>query len=170
MKKHAFICVICILSAFISLFNLVLYAFKGRFVDNNSISKAVETALVVKVLDLSGNPIEDAAVFIVETERVYYTGADGATAEISVPIESGDDWGTVTFAVIKDGFVEYILYNCVVYKNRTRNGPVVRLFECGENSPEITAFSENPPDGYSLQLIEYIKKVIERQRIGEDGL
>ena len=108
MKKHAFICVICILSAFISLFNLVLYAFKGRFVDNNSISKAVETALVVKVLDLSGNPIEDAAVFIVETERVYYTGANGATAEISVPIESGDDWGTVTFAVIKDGFVEYI--------------------------------------------------------------
>ena len=166
MKKYAFFCVISILCVILCISSLVFYLSAREFCIVGGGDAAVQyTALCVKVCDLSGQPVENAAVYVAEAQKIFYTGADGCTAQMSVPIAGGAEWGSVTLVVVKEGFVDYVLYNCVVYNGRVRNGPVIRLFDNAEESPDITVFSENPPDDYSMRLAEYVRALIRKDSV-----
>lgn len=160
-KRWIFLCVIAFAAAFLTFINLIIYCVAVV----NPQSEPKESFFAVRVVDLSGNPIESANVYVVETNRFYKTGADGFTAEMSCYIQGNGKWGTVTVCVFKDGYVDYVLYGCTVYADRIRRGPTVRLFGLEEDTPQITVYSENPPDDYSMEIMRQVKKLAEENGI-----
>lgn len=82
-------------------------------------------------------PLKDAVIVIPETGQRFYTGADGATAPIRIPITSDSrfektlpkPWGEVTLLVYKEGYIDYALFSVHVWENQVRKGPVILLFQ-----------------------------------------
>lgn len=123
------------------------------------------TSLQITVKDLRGNTIEGATVTIVENGASCKTGADGKTPVISVPFvdtpltsEVDGGFSFVTVVVSKQGYVDYILYNCLVYRDRTRNGPSITMFGVTETSSPFVSTVEVPPEEWTKEFLSAIKK------------
>ncbi len=154
MKKFGVIvCVLAVFSVALTVSGIILFCLREK-----AVSASRETRFSVKVIELSGLPITGANVYVCETGELYKTGADGFTAEMRGFIDENDKWGTVTLCVFKEGYVDYVLYGCVVYGTRVRKGVTIRLFRQEEDAPGITVYSENPPDDYSRELMKKARK------------
>lgn len=156
MKRFGVIlCILSVSSAILTSVSLAVVCLNGKASEDR-----VEGRFFVRVVELSGNPVSGAVVYIPQTDEAYKTGADGYTAEMYGLFSAESKWGTLTLCVFREGFVDYVLYDCVVYCNRVRKGPTIRLFRAEEDAPDITVYSENPPDEYSKELMKKAKRKV----------
>ncbi|MEG1923439.1 MAG: hypothetical protein RR307_03175, partial [Clostridia bacterium] len=125
--------------------------------NKNTIAQEAKTYIMVKVVNLKNEAIVDAKVVVVETNKSYFTGADGISPQIALPFNGKGSWDSVTLAIFKDGYVDYVLYNCIIYPQRTRIGPVIKMFDNDDGAPEMIVFTENPPDDITKDLIRRLR-------------
>ncbi len=121
--------------------------------------------IVPMVVDgFSEEPLQNALVVIPETGQHFFTGEDGTTASIRIPILEDprfseivpQPWGEATLIVYKEGYIEYVLLNAHIWENQTRKGPKILLFPEEAGSPsEPFAIMEGP---HRMWVNELVKK------------
>ena len=128
-------------------------------------ANAQTTSLQIKVVTLDGTPLQNAKVTIVENSQTYDTNTDGYTPVIQVPCNdtplckvNDGEFAFVNIVVTCDGFKDVILYNCLVYKDRTRQGPVIMMFDKAQTNAPYVAISEVPPDKWTKEFLAKIKE------------
>ena len=121
------------------------------------------TALQVTVKDLLGRAVEGATVTIAESGESFTTDSAGKTPVMTVPfLETpltktvDGDFSFVTVVVTRQGYVDYILYNCLVYRSRTRSGPSITLFTVTQTSSPFVSTVEVPPEDWTKEFLRYI--------------
>ena len=127
-------------------------------------AQTTQTSLQVKVVSLDGTPLKNAKVTVVENMQTADTNADGYTPVIAVPyidtplckITDGN-FSFVNLVVTCDGFKDVILYNCLVYKDRIRQGPVIMMFDSNQTNAPYVAISEVPPAKWTKEFLKQIK-------------
>lgn len=108
------------------------------------------------------DPIAEAEVVIPELNQRFFTGQDGLTAPIKVPIFEDEHfsnikpkpWGEVTIIVYKEGYIEYVLLHAHVWENQSRKGPRIMLFPDTEGNSEPFAIIEGPHRVWVKELVE----------------
>ena len=127
-------------------------------------AQTTQTSLQVKVVSLDGTPLKKAKVTVAENMQTVDTNADGYTPVITVPyidtplckITDGK-FSFVNLVVTCEGFKDVILYNCLVYKDRTRQGPVIMMFDKNQTNAPYVAISEVPPTKWTKEFLKRIK-------------
>ena len=127
-------------------------------------AQTTQTSLQVKVVSLDGTPLKNAKVTVVENMQTADTNADGYTPVITVPyletplckITDGN-FSFVNLVVTCECFKDVILYNCLVYKDRTRQGPVIMMFDKNQTNAPYVAISEVPPTKWTKEFLKRIK-------------
>ena len=121
---------------------------------------AAETGFLPKVIDgRTGFPIENAVIVIPETEKTYFTNADGTTEPILVPYSAESDydtilpknWCEVTLLAYAEGYAPYALFYLQLREDSLREGPTIMLFP-GEQDP--FSVIEGPPESWVSELID----------------
>ena len=122
------------------------------------------TSLQIKVVTLDGTPLKNAKVTIVENNQTFNTNTEGYTPIIQVPYNDSPlckitdgEFSFVNIVVTCDGFKDVILYNCLVYKDRTRQGPVIMMFDKTQTNAPYVVISEVPPDKWTKEFLAKIK-------------
>ena len=145
---------------------LITSAIKNGFAagDPQTPWDAPVTALQVTVKDLLGRAVEGATVTIAESGESFTTDSAGKTPVMTVPfletpltktVDGG--FSFVTVVVTRQGYVDYILYNCLVYRSRTRCGPSITLFTVTQTSSPFVSTVEVPPEDWTKEFLRYIK-------------
>jgi hypothetical protein len=127
-------------------------------------AQTTQTSLQVKVVSLDGTPIKNAKVTVAENMQTADTNTDGYTPVLTVPyidtplckITDGN-FSFVNLVVTCDGFKDVILYNCLVYKDRIRQGPVIMMFDSNQTNAPYVAISEVPPAKWTKEFLKQIK-------------
>ncbi len=104
------------------------------------------------ICNTNGEPLNNAAVFVVELNKFFYTDETGVTSDIIINVR--ESYGTVTLLVYRTGYTDCAVYNTVVPAERIRNGPRIRMFEDDGTMPPATVYSENPPDKITYELLK----------------
>lgn len=137
---------------------------QGRYGDAQNADALPVSSLKVKITNLRGAALSDATVTVVESGKSYTTDQKGFTPVMQVPFtktaltETVDgDFSFVTLVVSKSGYIDYILYNCLVYKERMRDGPQITLFNTLESSAPYISTVEIPPDNWTKEFLNKIK-------------
>ncbi len=118
-----------------------------------------QTKLRVQVLDLDGQAVHNAKVTVAETGASFNTDNKGMSPQIEVGelINSYDknisDWFCVTVKIEKDGFVDTVIFNCVLYSGQVRN-LTVKTYKQDDSSLPYVCYVESPPDSYIKGLFE----------------
>lgn len=107
-------------------------------------------------------PIENAKVVIPEIDKTLYTGTDGKTDIITVPVLPDEhynelkkqEYGRITVLVYADGYLPYGLFFAHVYPDTTRS-PNIWLFEDDGGEPFVIIESPNPV--WANEIIERYK-------------
>ncbi|MDD4291779.1 MAG: hypothetical protein PHX51_06050 [Clostridia bacterium] len=119
--------------------------------------------LSVRVCDVRLNPLS-AEVFVLPqaytgqcnfdlSNAVRLSATNGITECATLSFNSTKEWQCVTIVVFSEGYATTILYNCVLYANKSRS-PVIKMFLRDGNLPDIIVFQENPPDDFNRKLID----------------
>ena len=161
-KSKVFIFAVCV--AFLSTMLCHFAIYNAQKTQQANTLATQTTSLQVKVVTLDGTPIKQAKVFVAETQQTFYTDMNGYTQLMQVPfadtplcqITSGD-FSFINLVVTCDGFKDVVLYNCVVYKNKTRQGPVVMMFDKNQTNAPFVAITEVPPDKWTKEFLQKIK-------------
>ena len=113
------------------------------------------TKMVVLVCDLSGRPVPEAVVTVVETGQKAVTDLMGKTQPIAIKRTEPKkyDWFCVTVTIQAENFVDTVLFGCVVYDNFTRTVSV-RIYPLDGSPLPFVAYSEIPPEEYILSLFD----------------
>ena len=127
-------------------------------------AQTTQTSLQVKVVSLDGTPLKNAKVTVAENNNTVTTNVEGYTPVITVPyletplckITDGN-FSFVNLVVTCDGFKDVILYNCLVYKDRIRQGPVIMMFDKNQTNAPYVAISEVPPTKWTKEFLKQIK-------------
>ena len=120
-------------------------------------TSVADTCVRVTVLDLYGNVVPDAEVKVYDES--FLTDGNGASSSIKIAklINSYDDsiteWYTVNLVIIKDGYVPTVMFNCIVYRGKTRNISVKIYPEDASDLPYVS-YVESPPDDYVREIIK----------------
>ena len=122
------------------------------------------SSLKVQVKTLNGSYLKDAKVTVIETGKSYYTDKYGYTPVMQVPFNENaltntfeGDFAFITIVVSKTGYIDYILFNCVVYRDRMRNGPVITMFSKQESGADFIGTVEIPPDDWTKEFLKSLK-------------
>ena len=162
-KSKVFIFAICV--AFLStvLAHFAIYNAQNTQQANSFATQT--TSLQVKVVSLDDTPIKNAKVFVAETQQTFYTDLHGYTTIMQVPFVdtplckvTDGEFSFVNLAITCDGFKDVVLFNCVVFKNRTRQGPVVMMFDKNQTNAPFVAITEVPPDKWTKEFLQKIKE------------
>ena len=127
-------------------------------------STAQITAAVVTKDVPSTEDVVDAKVTVIETGKSYYTDKYGYTPVMQVPFNENaltntfeGDFAFITIVVSKTGYIDYILFNCIVYRDRMRNGPLITMFSKQESGADFIGTVEIPPDDWTKEFLESLK-------------
>ena len=122
------------------------------------------TTIQIKVVTLDGTPLKNAKVTVIENMTTADTNIDGYTPVIQVPYNdtplcklTDGEFSFVNVVVTCNGFKDVVLYNCLVYKNRTRQGPVIMMFDQNQTNAPYVAISEVPPEKWTKEFLKQIK-------------
>ena len=109
-------------------------------------------------------PLQNAKVTIIENNQSYVTDKSGYTTLIQVPYNSPSvcniidgQFGFINVIISHEEYVDCILYNCVVYKNKVREGPVITMFSKSQTDAPYIATTEVPPDSWTKEFLKKIK-------------
>ncbi len=113
------------------------------------------TKMSVFVLDLSGRPVPQATITIIETGQKAVTDLQGKTQPIAIKRTEPKkyDWFCVTVTIQAENFVDTVLFGCVVYDNLTRV-VTVRIYPVDGSPLPFVAYTEIPPDEYVRSLFD----------------
>ena len=121
------------------------------------------TSVRFRVTDLNDHPLFHAEVSLPEHDLTFFTDNNGYTPKISLPVtQSGlseklnTDWFPVTVCARRDGFVPTVLFHCILYRSRFRDGPTLRLFSQAETSAPFVAIVETPPDDWTKDFLTHL--------------
>ena len=162
-KSKVFVFAICV--AFLSAVfaNYAIYNLQ-KTQQTNALSTQT-TSLQVKVVSFDDTPIKNARVTIAETQQTFNTDFNGYTPLMQVPFVDtplckicDGEFSFVNLVVTCDGFKDVVLYNCVVFKTKTRQGPVVMMFDNNQTNAPFVAISEVPPDKWTKEFLQKIKE------------
>ena len=118
------------------------------------------TSVRFRITDLGGNALARAEVVLPEQDLVFYTDNNGYTPKILIPVSLNGlsekldtDWFPVTVYARCEGYVPTILFHCILYRSRFRDGPTIRLFTPQETSAPYVAIVETPPDDWTEEFL-----------------
>lgn len=117
------------------------------------------TSVRIKVTDTNNTAIKNAKVIILDDDIYFYTDNNGFTPIIDVvfvpnKLDANANWSTISILIIKDGYVPTLLYDCVIYNGRVRNGPTITMLTPSQTQSKIITIVETPPDEWTEKLIE----------------
>lgn len=133
---------------------LILTAVDGA---QNMTASAKNTFVKVAVVDLDGNPVHNAEVTV--EEQTFFTDNNGLSPSIELKTLSNSydpsvaEWGTVTVTVVGKGYIPTFVFNCVVFRNQTRQLTVRIYPEDASELPYVT-YVESPPNDYLQHLLQ----------------
>lgn len=110
-----------------------------------------DTFLKVTVVDLDGVPVHNAEVTV--GEQSFFTDNKGLSPSIQLVSFSNcydasvTEWGTVTVKITKEGFSPCFVFNCVVYRDKTRR-LTVKIYPKDASDLPYVCYVESPPDDY----------------------
>lgn len=116
-----------------------------------------ELSLKVTVVDLDGVPVHNAVVKV--NDQTFFTDNKGNSPNFALLNVSNcydasiTEWGTVTVAVTKDGFVPAFVFNCVVYSDVPRK-LTVKIYPADGSDLPYVCYVESPPDDYMRQIMQ----------------
>ena len=144
--------------------SFVQIALHNHQYQNANAQATLTTSLQIKVVTLDGTSLKNAKVTVIENMQTADTNIDGYTPVIQVPYNdtplcnvSDGEFSFVNLVVTCDGFKDVVLYNCLVYKNRTRQGPVIMMFDKNQTTAPYIAISEVPPEKWTKEFLKQIK-------------
>jgi len=148
----------------VSCIQIALFATQSKMASGQQINF---TSLQVRVTNLDNLPLQNATVVIAETKQYAKTDKDGYTQLLNVPFEKAflDEiadgrFAYVTLVVFCEGYVDTILFNCIIYQDRTRNGPTITMLDKNQTSAPYVALTETP---HRQWTDEFLKKIKENQ-------
>lgn len=120
--------------------------------------------LRIYVVDgMTNQPVKNANICLIETEKYYKTDDFGYTEKIICPItyransNYKRNWGEVTVICYKEGYNDCVIFNVEVKKDIVRLGPTIYLFpQINENKRKI--LTETPNEDWITGLIDRYRK------------
>ncbi len=165
IKSKAFILSFLAVVVLVATIQLTAVAVQNKYKDTQLTDTKPVSSLRIQVVNLRGAPLANAKVTIVESGKTYSTDLKGYTPVMQVTFQEtaltktvDGNFSFVTVVVTRDGYVDYILYNCLIYKERMRSGPVITLFNTGESSAKYISTVEVPPDEWTQEFLNKIKQ------------
>lgn len=137
----------------------------SNIIDKSASSQNEYAYLKISIIDLkTREPINNATVCIVETERYYTTDKNGNTPTIQVPYIKNSNfdnilerpWGDITILAYKDGYVDYLVFYIMVQKNSTRYLTLTLAPYSAGSEPYLLI--ESPDNEWAKELITKYKK------------
>ncbi|MBO4847706.1 MAG: hypothetical protein J5586_00950 [Clostridia bacterium] len=119
-------------------------------------------SVTVSVADgFTDAPIPGARVCVPETGGVFYTGADGATCEIRLPVIPDGEYekllpsgiGRATVVVTAEGYTPCLLLYVRIEPGVSR-GPIPVLLFPDDGTLKTFSITESPPDWWTDALAE----------------
>ncbi|MBQ9714913.1 MAG: hypothetical protein IJV77_00730 [Clostridia bacterium] len=162
IKSRVF--VFALLTALLATSLAQLAVYNAQYQTAHSTNVVPTTSLQIKVVSLDGTPLKNAKVTIAESKQTCNTDLYGYTPVMQVPYlhtalcdVTDGEFSFINLVVTCDGFKDVVLYNCLVYKNRTRLGPVVMMFDANQTTSPYIAITEVPPDKWTKEFLKTIK-------------
>lgn len=110
-------------------------------------------SLVVEVVDFNNQPIDNAIINVIDTNSTTTSGTDGTTPSIflsQIPfLDKG--WYGLTVTVKRSGYVDTVIYGCVILPNQTRTLKV-RMYNDDGTLPFV-CYVECPPNDYIDKIL-----------------
>ena len=154
MKKILSIAIIVIYFLLLSV-NIYKIAYTYTATINN------HTKIIVSVFNQNGQPITNANVCIIEDKTYFTTDKNGFSEPITILSNDFDSKNrqSITILAYKAGFCSHIKYNVSIYKNQTRTGVVLFLYELyNETDKTIVTTYEEYPDTITNEIIQQYKR------------
>lgn len=138
----------------IFLLSLIVFTLAALDTSRGVYNDKTKTLLCVTVQDLDGLPVGGATVTVIETNQKFTTDKQGKTAFIPLKktAPNGENWFTVTLTVKAEGFVDTVLFDCVVYDDASRM-VAIRIYPFDGSPLPYVAYTETPPDAYIRRIL-----------------
>lgn len=99
--------------------------------------------LTVKVLTMKGTPLPDAVIAIEGEDGTHKTSLNGTTDSIEIEYK-GNEYYAIKVFIFKSGYVDTVIYNCMLYKGKDRLLTIHMLVDDG--TLPFVALTEVPSD------------------------
>lgn len=118
-------------------------------------SQTNDNQLKVYVTDLNNKPVQNATVVIHESNARFFTDNKGYTPTMEVKrlVSDEKNWFTVTVTVEAKGYVDTVLFDCVIY-DKAQRVVQIRLYADDQSGLPFVAYTEIPPSNYIYSLFD----------------
>lgn len=116
-----------------------------------------KTSIRIKVIDTNNKAIKNAKVTILDDNIFFYSDNNGLTPIIEVTfninrLDNNANWSTISIFITKDGYASTLLYDCIIYKDRMRDGPTITMLTTNQTQSSVVTIVESPPDEWVNNL------------------
>ena len=138
--------------------SILLLAFSVAFsYDMQSLAKGQSNTLKLRITDTNNQPVHNAKITIKETGKFFFTDENGISPNMQIDFlknvydENVNSWFCVTLLIEKQGFVNTVVFNCVVFCNTKRDFNV-KIYQQDESDLPFVCYVESPPKNFINDL------------------